>query len=228
MIRKILATTLAAFAMSGAALAHEPGDIIVRGGLMYVSPDVDSSEVTVNGTPSAGSKVEIPHTASLFNLSGTWMAAPHLGIELAVGGPYAYDLKTKGVINSPTLHGNKLAEVTQQPITASVQLFFLPRDYRFQPYVGVGLNYTSFYDERFKRRQRREGWRRLEIDDSWGLALQAGFDFMITKNWLVNASAWRLDVDTEAKGRNRRTHERLEFDVDVDPWMYFVGVGYKF
>jgi len=227
MIKKILVTTLAAFAMSGAALAHEPGDIIVRGGVMYISPDVDSSEVTVGGVTYPGSEVKISNAATLFNLSGTWMVTPHFGLELTLGGPYTYDLKTKGV-NSPALRGNKLAEVTQQPITASAQLFFLPRDYRFQPYVGVGLNYTSFYDERFTRRQRREGWRRLEIDDSWGLALQAGFDFMITDNWLVNASVWKLDVDTEAKGKNRRTGERLKFDVDTDPWMYFVGVGYRF
>ncbi|MDR1228812.1 MAG: outer membrane beta-barrel protein [Azoarcus sp.] len=226
----LLAATLA-LAFSGAAFAHEPGNFIVRAGAMHIAPDVDSSKIRLNGVDHSGSKAEVPSTTSLLNLTGTWIFAPHLGLELMLGGPVSYDIKIKGVSSGNIANGS-LATVTQQPITASLQFFFLNPKSRFQPYVGVGLNYTSFYDERFKRRQKRLGFRRLELEDSVGWALQAGMDIALTDRLYLNAAAWKIDIDTKAKGKGHwgwgGNEQRVKFDMEIDPWMYFVGVGYKF
>ncbi|MDR0563529.1 MAG: outer membrane beta-barrel protein [Azoarcus sp.] len=215
-----------AIALPGAAFAHERGSLIVRGGVMYYDLDSDSSKVKHNGASIPNSKATIDSGGQVFNLSATWMVLPHVGLELLAGGGYRHTLKTQGT--GAYLRTGKLAEVSQQPLTASVQLFFLPTSYRFQPYVGLGVNYTSFYDERFTRRQRDLGYRRIEADDSVGWAAEVGADFAITKHWMVNAAVWRVDAGTEVTGKNRRTGEKIKFKLDVDPWMYFVGVGYKF
>jgi outer membrane protein len=224
----ILAASLAFALSSTAAFAHEPGSFIVRAGAMHIAPNIDSSEIRLNGVEYSGSKAEIPSTTSPLNLTGTWIFAPHFGLELMVGGPVSYDIKIKGVSSNNIANG-KFAKVSQQPITGSLQFFFLNPASRFQPYVGVGLNYTSFYDERLNRRQRRLGFRRVELEDSVGWALQAGMDIALTDHLYLNAAAWKIDIDTKAKSKGWGWNERrAKFDVELDPWVYFVGVGYKF
>jgi outer membrane protein len=34
------------------------------------------------------------------------------------------------------------------------------------------------------------------LDDSWGLPLQLGADYHINDKWLINASVWKLDIET--------------------------------
>lgn len=223
----LAAAALIATAVSGAALAHEPGDFIVRAGAMHFSQKADSSGITLDGVEHAGARAEIPSATSLLSLTGTWIFAPHFGLELMLGGPVAYDIEIEGVAGGNISNG-RLAEVSQLPITASAQFFFLNPKSRFQPYVGVGLNYTSFHDERFSRRQRhRHGFRDLELKNSWGWALQAGADIALTERLYLNAAVWKIDVDTEARGKGRHGR-RIRFDVELDPWIYFAGVGYRF
>ncbi|MNC50290.1 Outer membrane protein W precursor [compost metagenome] len=53
---------------------------------------------------------------------------------------------------------------------------------------------------------------------------------MITEHFLVNASVWYIDIDTKATmdGPSALGVGKTKVDVDVDPWVYMVGVGYKF
>ncbi|RMU49294.1 hypothetical protein ALP29_200465 [Pseudomonas syringae pv. avii] len=55
-------------------------------------------------------------------------------------------------------------------------------------------------------------------------------DYMITDNVLVNASVWYVDINTEATvdGPSALAVGQTKVDVDIDPWVYMVGVGYKF
>jgi outer membrane protein len=63
----------------------------------------------------------------------------------------------------------------------------------------------------------------LKLDDSFGLAVKAGVDVDINKDWFFNASLWRMDIDTEAESSLLG-----KFDVAIDPWALFVGVGTRF
>ncbi|MNP86354.1 Outer membrane protein W precursor [compost metagenome] len=55
-------------------------------------------------------------------------------------------------------------------------------------------------------------------------------DYMINDNFLVNAAVWYVDIDTKATidGPSALGVGKTKVDVDVDPWVYMVGVGYKF
>ena len=94
----------------------------------------------------------------------------------------------------------------------------------WHPYVGAGVNYTTFFDEDTKGAfAAATPGLDLELDDSWGLALEAGVDYELENNWLLSAQLWYVDIDTEAK-----VDTVPSFDVDIDPWVFMVGVGKKF
>ncbi|MOA51881.1 Outer membrane protein W precursor [compost metagenome] len=96
----------------------------------------------------------------------------------------------------------------------------------FQPYVGLGVNYTMFFQEDLSSYHSGLGFSNLELDDSIGLAAQIGADYMLTDRVMLNAQVRWIDIDTEATadlGPNK-----VKVDVDIDPMVYMVGLGYKF
>jgi outer membrane protein len=58
------------------------------------------------------------------------------------------------------------------------------------------------------------------------LALEAGIDYSLNENWLINVAVWRLDLDTDAVIDSPAG--QVTVDVEIDPWVYMLGLGYKF
>lgn len=205
------------------AQAHQAGDIIVRAGAATVDPHEDSSTISTAATGSlAGTKATLDSDTQL-GLTGTYMLTDHVGIELLAATPFQHQVSIKGM---PLGLDGKLADVKHLPPTLSVQYYPLDASSQIQPYVGAGLNYTMFFDEELTGQRKDQGFSNLELDDSWGLALQAGVDFMLTDNVLLNAAVWYIDIDTTATADS--VFGKVKVDVDVDPWVYMVGLGYKF
>lgn len=52
---------------------------------------------------------------------------------------------------------------------------------------------------------------------------------MLTDNIMINAQARYIDIDTRATVENNSVAPgtRAKVNVDVDPWVYMVGLGYK-
>ena len=213
----ILATALAA----PFAQAYEAGDIIVRAGAATVDPHEDSSALKLNGA-SLGGQATVDSDTQL-GLTGTFMLTDNLGVGLLAATPFQHQVGVKGL---GALDG-KLADIKHLPPTLSLQYFPLAASSRLQPYVGAGLNYTTFFDEDLTSQREGQGFSNLELDDSWGLALEAGVDYMLTDNLLVNATVWYLDIDTTATA-DLAGAGQVKVDVDIDPWVYMVGLGYKF
>ena len=55
-------------------------------------------------------------------------------------------------------------------------------------------------------------------------------DYMLTDNVMINAQVRYIDIDTTATVENNAVAPgtRAKVDVDVDPFIYMVGLGYKF
>jgi outer membrane protein len=70
------------------------------------------------------------------------------------------------------------------------------------------------------------GARNLQLDDSWGLAFRAGADYMLNDCWSLHAGVYYIDISTDAKVETALGTVKTE--VDVDPWVYTIGIGYKF
>jgi outer membrane protein len=113
------------------------------------------------------------------------------------------------------------------PPTVSAQYYFLEANSEWQPYVGLGINYTMFFDESVSRGAKNAlGAQHLSLDDSIGVAGEVGLDWRVDKNWLVNASIWRAQIETDASVDTALG--RVKTTVALDPWVYMVAVGYKF
>ncbi|MCQ4348365.1 outer membrane beta-barrel protein [Pseudomonas stutzeri] len=221
MIRKTLSASLLALAVAAPfAQAYEAGDIIVRAGAAMVDPREDSSNIKLDGANS-GLKASLDSDTQL-GLTGTYMLTNNIGIELLAATPFQHTISVKGLGN--------FADVKHLPPTLSLQYFPLDSKSAVQPYVGVGLNYTTFFSEDLTGGMKGLGFSSLELKDSWGLALQAGADFMLTDNILLNMAVWHIDIDTTAtaKGPTALGVGKTKVDVDIDPWVYMVGLGYKF
>lgn len=223
MIRKTLTASLLALAVAAPfAQAFEAGDIIVRAGAATVDPNEDSSAVEIAGVGSvAGTKATLDSNTQL-GLNFAYMVTDNIGIELLAATPFEHTVGVKG-FGAP-IDGN-LADIKHLPPTLSVVYYPLDKQSTVQPYVGLGINYTWFFDTELTS-QADAIFDGFDLDDSVGLAGQIGVDFMLTDNIMLNGQLRYIDIDTT--GTTYLGTTKVEVDVDVDPWVYMVGLGYKF
>ena len=233
MHKSLLSTSLLALALT-APLAHafEAGDILIRAGAITVDPKGDSSSVKVDQGPLAGADLGGEATLSSdtqLGLNFAYMFNSHWGIELLAATPFEHDVKLKGTALGSAANG-KLGTIKQLPPTLSVVYYPLDSKSAFQPYLGAGINYTVIYDESVGSEAQAKGFSNFEADNSWGMAFQVGADYIITDNILINAQVRYIDIDTTATVENNAIAPgtRAKVDVDVDPFVYMVGLGYKF
>ena len=214
----LLATGLACGA--GSAMAYEAGDIILRAGVASVQPDESSSALKLDGTALAGTSAGVDNNEQL-GLTGTYMLTSNMGIGLLAATPFEHDITANGL-------GVDAGSAKHLPPTLTLQYFPMDSASDFQPYVGIGINYTAFFDEKVDSELEGVlGSGDLELDDSIGLALEAGVDYAFDEHWVLNAAVWYIDIETSADFKFD-SGSRVKADVDIDPWVYMLGIGYKF
>ena len=217
-MKSILAKRLGVALLAGSALltvssagAYQAGDWVLRAGAAGVFPTGESESIP--GLPK-GAKVEADDAWSL-GITGTYMATNNIGIGLLAAWPFKHDIDAKGSIKSL----GTVAETKHLPPTLTVQYHF-DTGSRFNPYAGLGVNYTNFFDTDTKGALSGLD---LDLDSSWGLAGELGLDYVFDNDWLISAQLWYIDIKPEAK-----LETVGKFDVDIDPWVFMVGVGKKF
>jgi opacity protein-like surface antigen len=141
----------------------------------------------------------------------------------------------------------KLGEVSRWSGFGMVNWFPVCPESWVQPYVGIGAHYTSFdnHDVRGVARDFLADFAgalepvdgRVRYENDWGWGAQLGVDIMFGRdsNWLANAAVMYLDTEADADLHYRIEAERfvnpiraLRTDFDLDPWVYNLGIGYKF
>jgi outer membrane protein len=197
-------TALCAAALLGAAsvntsMAMDQGDWLVRFGASSVQPKSNNSPVV--SVDSA--------TSATVNFS--YMMTDNWAVELLAAYPFEHDISLVG--------GPKVGSTEHLPPTVSLQYHFLP-DSTFQPYIGAGINYTTFFSE--KLYGPLEG-ASLDLSDSWGWAGEAGIDFMLNETWFLNLNIRYIDIETDAKVNGDPLGQ-----VAIDPWVYGGHVGLRF
>ena len=232
MHKSLLCASLFALTLAAPlAFAHDAGDIIVRAGAITVNPKADSSSVKVDQGPLKGADLGGKATMSSdtqLGLNFAYMLNSHWGIELLAATPFEHDVKIKGT--SLGAANGKLGSLKHLPPTLSVVYYPLDPKSAFQPYVGAGINYTWIYDEHVGSEASANGFSNFKADNSWGMAFQVGADYMLTDTVMINAQVRYIDIDTRATVENNAVAPgtRAKVNVDVDPFIYMVGLGYKF
>ena len=179
---------------SGQAAARDAGDWILRVGFSGVMP----KSTNLSGIPGVGDiKVDDGY---MLTFNGTYMYTPNWGVEVLAALPFKHDI-------GATLAGD-IGEVKQLPPTVSAQ-YHVPFGQSNSFYFGAGINYTLFFDE---KTEGAISGTSLKLDNSVGLALQMGADFMVGDNLLLNFDARWIDIESEAKLDGAKLG-----DVAIDP-----------
>ncbi|WP_374467050.1 OmpW family protein [Ferrovibrio sp.] len=194
-----------AFAQDG----KSAGDIMVRGRIIGLLPDEDSTVTVIGGSVDASN-------AFTGELDFSYFFTDNIAAELI-----AATTKHKMQVDHGSSGDVGLGNVWLLPPTLTLQYHFMPKQ-AFSPYIGAGATYAVFYNEKVA-----SGLRSVDYDNAWGVALQAGFDYKIAGNWYFNADVKKIFLNTDVKVvTNAGTV--INADVDLDPWVVGVGVGYKF
>lgn len=203
-------TTLAAATLSGPALAEggkSAGDLMVRARVISVQPALDSTITLIDG------KVDISN-AVVPELDFTYFLTDNIAAELILA-TTKHDVEAKGT----TLGNVDVGSVWLLPPTLTMQYHFMT-DEKFSPYVGVGVNYTLFYNEEVPGTTVTS----VDYDNAFGFLLQGGIDVHLKDNWYANLDVKKLFLKTDAALNGGA----IVADVDINPWVIGLGVGYKF
>ena len=208
---------LAIAASVAAPAAAKQGDVLVRLRAIMVSPN-ESSSAVLPSFPGAGVSVNDAYAPEL---DFTYMATDHIGIELIL----ATDKHT--ISGTGTLAGvGKLASTWVLPPTLTLQYHFLPEGH-FRPYVGAGINYTIFYSRNASDAlEAAVGPTDVDLKNSFGYALQAGVDVDISEKLFLNFDVKYIDMTTRATLTSGALVNSV--DVDINPFVFGVGLGMRF
>lgn len=236
--------TLLAFALLtgfvgvSAAQNYQAGDFLIRGGLTNVNPDSNQAGVSLDGSALPLS-LSVDDNTQL-GLNFVYFYDQNWAVEVLAATPFTHDVvlqDTTGETNSiygVDLNGSNFAEVKHLPPTVSA-LYYFDTHSAFKPYVGVGINYTVFFEEKFTGTPQAAGFSNLALDSSFGYSLQVGVDYLLDEHWSINASARYIDINTDATfdvtnalNVSGGLAGKGNASVDINPMVYSLLVGYKF
>lgn len=193
---------LAAFGIASQAMAQQsPWQIRARA--VHINP-ADKSD-PVGGTGPANQITVSNKTIPEVDI--TYFLSPNLAAELILTYPQKHDV---------SLSGANIGTFKHLPPTLTLQYHFTPAA-QVSPYVGAGLNYTRIGSVKLLN-----GAGDLE-NHSFGLALQAGVDFKIDKNWSINLDVKKVQIRSDVLVGGAKVSA-----VKLDPVLIGVGVGYRF
>lgn len=211
---------------SANALAVGAGNGFVRVGLGHVNPDTDSGDLVVGGTTLEGAQIDVAsNTRPVITLG--YMMTDHLALELLAAWPFEHDIDGAGILDG----AGKLGETQHLPPTLSLQYHMMPGA-AVRPYVGVGLNYTTFFntDGTPTLDAALGGPSSLSIKDSFGVALQVGADFTLTEKVFLNFDVRWIQIEADARIRTQTAAGEVisRIKADIDPLVFTAAVGFRF
>ncbi|MCK9285206.1 MAG: outer membrane beta-barrel protein [Rhodocyclaceae bacterium] len=190
----------AAFGATAANAEQPEGNWMVRFRAVDLRPANESSGLGGNNAIHVEDKW-IPE------VDFSYFFTKNIAAELILTVPQQHDVK---------LNGTTIGSFKHLPPTLTLQYHFAP-DATFRPYVGAGVNYTVISDDHLVG-----GAAKLD-NDSWGGALQMGFDYKIGPNSYLNFDLKKVYIQSDVKVGGAKVAE-----VKVDPVLIGIGWGFKF
>ena len=208
LLQTLVASTALVAAFAGVASAQDASadysKFQIRARALYVAPNEEGS--------AAGGDVTLDDSI-VPELDLTYFVTKNIGIE-AIAGVTPHNAN---VANS-ALGNLDLGSVTLLPPTVTLQYHFNPEG-KIRPYVGAGVNYTVFLSE-----HAGVSVDKVDYENGFGYAFQAGVDYALNDKMFLNLDVKKLMLDTDVKVNGGA----IRTNVDIDPLLIGVGVGYRF
>jgi outer membrane protein len=231
--RQIATTVGAVLALSAAGARADSSDTTppsnsIRVGLYYLHYFTHADDLSGPFTPG-GLNVSLEDTETLY-LAYVRRLSAHFDVELAFGVPPLTKTDGKGPtsVGSVPYNGQTLFTARWLAPTALLNYNFLDESAPLRPYVGVGVNYTRFYDRQSTAAGNAVGGgpTSISLPVSVGPAAVLGLSYRISEHWNLHASYSVSDVRNTATadtgGILRTTNAKYW------PTALVVSVGFSF
>lgn len=193
-----LAALAAASLPTLAAAADDAGSYFVRARVLYLQSSNGNENDVVPLNLSVNDK-PVPE------VDLGYFFTPNFATELILTYPQRHTLYS---------NGTAIGSVKHLPPTLTAQYHFTGLPVR--PYIGAGVNYTLFTDSDLPAGVTIK-------KNSFGLAGQVGLDIPLGGGLMLNADVKYAQIKTKVYSSG------AEVDTfKVDPWLYGIGIGYRF
>jgi outer membrane protein len=197
------------FDMNAPMVGKEANTFMVRARGLGVLPGDSSSNISAIGGHVNASQTAVPE------LDFSYFFTDHWATELILA-TSQHTLRASGT----AVGSFDVGSVWALPPTVTMQYHFLPHE-AFSPYIGAGLNATLWYGE-----QPSSPVTHFTVGNSWGPAMQIGFDYNIAGHWFLNMDAKYIMMNVAARvdalSTTVRAHDQL------NPVLLGAGIGYRF
>ncbi|MDR0201550.1 MAG: OmpW family protein [Delftia acidovorans] len=204
MKRTLLAVAAVCALSSGAAFAQQAeGPWMVR----VRAVNLDSANKDSTGLGLSINNKWMPE------LDVSYFFTPNIAAELVLTYPQKHDLRANGL--------GQIGSLKHLPPTLLAQYHFTNFG-AFKPYVGAGVNYTRFSSVSFNSDVQAQLNPSIK-KNSFGGALQIGFDYALDKNWSLNFDVKKVFIETDVSSGGNKVGT-----FKVNPVLVGVGLGYRF
>lgn len=198
----------------------EAGDILLKGRAIYVMPKnslVDIPAGLGNGPLSVKDTVGA-------EFSATYLWSDQIGVEFALGGGQT-DFPTA---DSAAARGELMSASVVMP-SIVMQFHPMPKA-AIRPYIGLGVNYTLFYDEKpgavlLNNSLDSKNDLAVQAEGKFGIVGQVGVDIPINEKIFVNIEVKYIKSNTTLSVKNSKYNF---IDADLDPIIFGIGLGFRF
>lgn len=205
-------------------------------GALTVAPQESSSHLnaveTLAGLPANSTELSVNNNSQL-GISIDYQLNKNWTIELIAATPFSHDIQVKG----SAIDGLPVGSSKHLPPTLLAQYHFDLGDSRFDPFIGLGLNYTRFFQEEVSAElvstlealdvTAANDKVELKLKDSVGLAMQAGVNIKLAQSWSAHLMLSKMDIETEGRVQvNGSTIQSV--DVTIDPYVWMLAARYSF
>lgn len=198
-MKHLSAALLAALVTAAPALAQEAGTLTLGFGIGTVAPKDNNGALA--GMESSIGK----NTRPILTLE--YFIRDNIGIELLAAAPFKHDISLAGL--------GEIGSTKQLPPTLSVN-WHIPTTSKFTPFVGLGVNYTKFFEE-------KSTLGTLKIKESFGLAATLGVDYAISDKAALRADIRYIDIDSDVLLNGTKIGK-----AEIDPLVASVSYVMKF
>lgn len=198
------ALTAAGLGLVTPALAQSQGEWTLGLGIANVNPKSDNGKLAGGTVPTDIGDSTRP------TITFEYFIRDNLGIEVLGALPFKHSIKS---------NGTEIGTVKHLPPVVSLQYHFDATP-QFKPFVGVGVNFTGFYDSDARGPLAGSN---LRVKNSWGLAAHVGADYWFSDRGAIRADLRWIDIDADVELNGAKIGK-----VEVDPVVAGISYVMKF
>jgi len=181
-----------------------------------VQPNDSSDEVDATGSFITVDSATVPEVDVTYKFTPRW------SLEL-IAATSEHDLG----LTQGALDGASAGSVMVLPPTLTGQFHITPERF-LDFYVGLGVNYTLFYDYELSDDLDGAGVSNISFKNSFGPAAQVGVDIGLGEKWVINVDLKYIMITTDATIQLEAGGNLDVTSVDINPWVPGIGIGYRF